>query len=275
MDSTIERQPDGTIKLTITIPYSRVKETQAEILEEVARNAKLPGFRKGKAPTKLVEKQVEKENVREEVLNKLLPLAYSQALKKHGLNPIMNPRIHVERLEDGKDWQFTASTCEAPEIDLNGYKENIKKITAKTKIIIPNKTPQQVSLDEIMTELLKNAKVKIAKIIIEQEVQRLLAQTLDEIKKLGLTLDQYLASTHKTIEDLQSEYAGKAENDIKLEFALQKIAQEEKISVSDNEINEAIEKAKSEEERKNLEANKYLLASIIRQQKTLDFLKNL
>ncbi|MCL5114083.1 MAG: hypothetical protein M1372_02895 [Patescibacteria group bacterium] len=275
MDSTIERQPDGTIKLTITIPYSRVKETQAEILEEVAKNAKLPGFRRGKAPTKLVEKQVEKENVREEVLNKLLPLAYSQALKKHGLSPIMNPRIHVERLEDEKDWQFTALTCEAPEIDLNGYKENIKKITAKTKIIIPNKTPQQVSLDEIMTGLLKNAKVKIAKIIIEQEVQRLLAQTLDEIKKLGLTLDQYLASTHKTIEDLQSEYAIKAENDIKLEFALQKIAQEEKISVSDNEINEAIEKAKSEEERRNLEANKYLLASIIRQQKTLDFLKNL
>lgn len=275
MDSTIERQPDGTIKLTITIPYSKVKETEDEILKEVARNAKLPGFRKGKAPTKLVEKQVEKENIREEVLNKLLPLAYSEALKKHGLNPIMNPRIHVERLEDGKDWQFTASTCEIPKVDLNGYKENIKKITAKTKIIIPNKEPVQVSLDEIVTELLKNVEVKIAKIIIEQEVQKLLAQTLDEIKKLGLTLDQYLASTHKTIEDLQSEYARKAENDIRLEFALQRIGEEEKITVSDNEINEAIGKAKSDDERKNLEANKYLLASIIRQQKTLDFLKNL
>ena len=59
------------------------------------------------------------------------------------------------------------------------------------------------------------------------------------------------------------------------ESAPAEIAESEKITVEEKEIEEAIQKAKSEEEKKHLEGNKYLLAAILRQQKTLDFLKNL
>ena len=99
-------------------------------------------------------------------------------------------------------------------------------------------------------------------------MERLLAQTLDDIKKLGLTLDQYLSSTNKTPEILRDEYKRKAENDIKLEFALQKIAETEQITVETGEINEAIQKAKDENERKHLENNRYMLSSILRNQKS-------
>ena len=205
-----------------------------------------------------------------------MPQSYADAVKKHDIKPIINPRIHVEELADDKDWKFTASTCETPQIDLNGYKESIKKITAKGKIILPGtQEPKGVPFDEILKELEKSVTIKISKIIVEQEVERLLAQTLDEIKRLGLTLDQYLASTKKTVEDLKKEYEGKAINDIKLEFALSKIAEEEKITVDNAEIEEAIRKAKDETERKNLQSNRYVLAGILRQQKTLDFLKSL
>jgi trigger factor len=126
-----------------------------------------------------------------------------------------------------------------------------------------------------MGALLKALKITIPQLLIDAEVDRLLSQTLDEIKKLGLTLDQYLASTGKTPEQLRADYAQKAENDIKIEFALQKIAESEKITVEQKEIDEAITQAKSEQEKASLESNKYLLANILRQQKTLDFLKNL
>ena len=275
MESTIEKQEDGTIILNITIPSKIVKDTTEIVLQEVVKSASVAGFRKGKAPKKIVEEKVDKEKVKEEVLRKLLPQAYAQAIKKHDIKPIINPRIHVEVLEENKDWKFTASTCEAPEVDLNGYKENIKKVTSGSKIILPGKEPKEASFDEIMTQLQKSINVKVSKIIVEQEVEKLLAQTLSEIKRLGLTLDQYLASTQKTVEDLKKEYEEKAINDIKLEFALQKIAEEEKIIVTDTDIDEAIKNAKDENERKGLEGNRYLLASVIRQQKTLDFLKKL
>lgn len=90
-----------------------------------------------------------------------------------------------------------------------------------------------------------------------------------------MTLDQYLASTGRNIEALRAEYQKKAETDITLEFVLQKIAEGENIKVEDKEIDEAIAQSKNEAERQNLSNNRYLLASIIRQQKTLDFLRNL
>lgn len=275
MKSVIEKQEDANIKLTITIPVAEIKKTRELLIENYSKNAELPGFRKGKAPANLVEEKIDEEKIREEILRRLLPLHYSEAIKEHNLKPIVNPQIHIQKIEEGKDWVFEAITCEMPDIDLDNYKENIKKITAKSKIALPGKEPQPANFDEIMKALLDSVKIKIPKIITDQETDRLLAQTLDEIKKLGLTLDQYLASTQRTPQALRQEFEQRAQNDIKIEFALQKIAEEEKLTVTEAEINEAILKAKDEEERKNLEANKYLLANILRQQKTLDYIRSL
>lgn len=275
MASTIKKGEDGSITLTVTIPQAEVKKTEDLIIDEYVKNAELPGFRKGKAPRKVVEKNLNREKIKEEVLRKLLPQHYITAVTENKINPIMNPKIHVKKLEDDKDWEFDAITCETPDIDLNGYKENIKKITAKSKIIIPNKENPPINFDEIVGELLKSVKMNIPKVILEQEVDRLLSQTLEEIKKLGLSLEQYLGSTGKTAADLRAEYEKKAEGDVKLEFTLQKIAQVEKITVEEKEIDEAINQAKTEPEKQNLMSNRYLLASILRQQKTLDFLRNL
>jgi len=276
MESEITRQEDGTIVLNITIPHSLIKKTTEDVIIQTAQETSIPGFRKGKAPKKLVADKIDKGKVKEETLGKLLPQAYAEAVKKHDIKPILNPRIHVNELSDDKDWQFTASTCEAPEVDLDNYKEEIKKLTAKSKIIVPGKEERgEIPVNELLNTLIQGTKIKVSKIIVEQEVERLLAQTLDEIKRLGLTLDQYLSSTKKTAEDLRKEYEKKALSDIKLEFALSKIAEEEKISVSEKDVEDAIKSAKDESERKGLEANRYLLASIIRQQKTLDFIKNL
>ncbi|HUD05186.1 MAG TPA: trigger factor [Patescibacteria group bacterium] len=275
MKSILARQEDGTIQLTITIPWSVVKKAKEVALEAYLASSQLPGFRKGKAPKKLVEDNLNQDHLREEVLRKLLPEGYVEALKEHALKPILNPKIHVEKLEDDKDWTFTAFTAEAPIITLGDYKEAVKKVTAKSKIVVPGKEQAPANFEDIAKAILETATVRIPKIIIDQEVDRLLAQTLDEVKRLGLTLDQYLASTGRNTEALRQEYEKKAENDIKLEFLLQKIAEDEKITVEEKEIDEAITQAKTDAEKQNLQNNRYLLASIIRQQKTLDFLRSL
>lgn len=273
--TVLEKTQDGTIELKMTIPWAIIKKEWDIVVAEMVKNTDLPGFRKGKAPNKLVEGKLDKAKIRDEVIRRILPQAYIEAVKEHNLKPIMDPRIHIEgELLDEKDWQFHAITSEAPAVALNGYKEEIKKVTAKSKIVVPGKEQEQPKLDDIVKALLASAKIAIPKVLIEREVDRLLSQTLDEIKRLGMSLDQYLSSTGKTVEMLRAEYASKAEADLKLEFALQKVAESEKITVDDSEIEKTIENAKPEE-KESLTANKYLLASIIRQQKTLDFLKNM
>lgn len=273
----IEKQTDGTIKFTITIPQASVAKTQEEVLGEMAKDAEVAGFRKGKAPQKLVEEKLNPDHVRENILKKLLPQAYMEAVEEHKIQPIMNPKLHVEKIEEGQDWVITALTCEMPKVELGKYKESVQKVTSKSKIIIPGKEEEQKkpSLDEIVKALLDHAKVQVPEILVEQETDRLLAQLLDDVKRLGLNLEQYLGTTRRSPDDLRKEYAGRAENDIKVEFILQKVAELENISVDPQEIEEAIQKAKDPKEKQNLETNRYLLAGILRQQKTLDFLMNL
>jgi len=272
---TVTREENGTIKLTISLPWAEVKRVRNEIIDEAVKNAELPGFRKGKAPREMVEKSIDPTKITDEVLKRLLPQAYIEAVQTNNIRPIMNPKIQIEKITEGEDWQFTALTTETPEVKLGNYKDAVQKITAKSKIVIPGKEQEKPNFDEIMKAVLESVTVTIPPLLVEQEVDRSLAHTLEEIKKLGLTLDQYLASTGKTPESLRKEYEEKAGNDIKLELTLQKIAETEHITVDEKEIDEAIQKAKDPKEKQHLEGNRYLLASILRQQKTLDFLRNL
>jgi FKBP-type peptidyl-prolyl cis-trans isomerase (trigger factor) len=272
---TFERKEDGTIELFITISQDEIRPVREQIINNAVQQAEIPGFRKGKAPRTVVEPTLDQGKIREEVLRKLLPEAYVKAVEANNLKPIMNPNIHVEKIEDDGEWTVHAVTCEMPEVKLGNYKEEIKKVTAKSKIILPGKEKQEPAMDEIMKALMANVEVKVPAILVSQEVDRLLSQTLDEIKRLGLTLDQYLSSTGKTPDTIREDFAQKAANDITMEFTLQKIAEVEKITVENKEIEEAIQKSSNPIEKDQLEKNQYFLASLIRQQKTLDFLKNL
>jgi len=275
MAHSITRREDGTIELKITIPQDQVVAAMTEIMDNVAQTAKVPGFRPGKAPKKMVAESTDINKVNEEALKKLIPQLYIAAVQEEKIKPIVNPKIHVDELEEGKDWTFSAITCEMPTVKLGDYKPAVKSLTAKSKIIVPGKEDEKPNLDMIVKAVVDNTTITIPKILVDYEVDRLLSQTLDEIKKLGLSLDQYLSSTGKTPDEVRSEYAEKATSDMKLEFALQQISDSEKITVEEKEIDEAILKAKDDKERANLQGNRYLLSNIIRQQKTLDFLQNL
>ena len=283
--SVVDRQPDGTIKITITLPLAEVQQVSEEVVTHMAKNVKVPGFREGKAPQDRAAQALNPEHVREDVLKKLLPPAYMEAIQEHNIKPIMNPKMHIEEVEPDKDWVFAALTCELPTIELGAYKKEVQKINSENKSKASKedkdeKNPsassgQKPALDDIVKAVLTTAKVQVPQILVEQETDRLLSQLLNDIKRLGLSLEQYLGSTKRTPDDLRGEYAKRAEEDIKLEFVLQKIAETEKVTVDEKEIEEAIQKAKDPAEKQNLEANRYLLAGILRQQKTLDFLMNL
>lgn len=275
MASILERLPRSTFQLTITIPLSEVQVAKGEVLEEVLKNVEIKGFRKGKAPSKLAEKNVEKEKIYERAIQDLIPKFYLEALKEHNLHPLINPKIELISFPENKDWVFKATSCEKPEVKLGNYKVGVKELTAKSKIIVPAKEPQPPKLEEIFEVLLKSVNLEIPDILIESEVNRLLSKTLDDIKTLGLTVEQYLSSVGKTPETLREEYTQKARNDLILEFILEEIAEAEKITVSEEEINKVIATKENQKDKEKLLENRYLLASLLRRQKTFEFLKNL
>lgn len=273
---SFERKADSTILLSVIVPWSELEAIKEKAIEELVKAVEIPGFRKGNAPKKVAQEQLSKEQIREEILKKVLSEEYVKGIKELNIVPIVNPKIHIEAFEDGTDLKFTAETCEEPKINLKNYKEEVRKVTAKNKIVIPGKdespNKEKVGLDEILNAILSTSEIIIPKILIEQETNRLLSQLLDELKKLGVSLDQYLSSRGKTGEQLRAEYDERAEKDLKLEFLLRKVADEEKITVEQKDVEDALNSIKDEKQKQEAAQNPYLLASIIRQQKTLDFL---
>lgn len=271
----VVRKADGTIELTVIIPWAKAHKAQTEIENNLVKHVKIAGFRPGQAPKNVAKAKLNPELVREEVLKKVVGAAYNEALDTHKLNPIISPKIHIEVFTDGTDIVFTAETCEEPTVELGKYKEEIQKVTAISKIAIPGKEQEKPSLDSILEAALKTADVKVPEILIENETSRLLSQLLDELKKLGLTLDQYLSSRNLESEKLREDYKTKAEQDLKLEFFLRRVADEEKITVEKEDIEKALATIENPKEREEIMKNPYLVASIIRQQKTVTFLTTL
>lgn len=272
--SALEQLPKSTIKLTITIPWSEIKAIYKKILQKKAGEVEISGFRKGKAPLPVAKKRIGKDVLFRETLQEILPEAYTRAVKEHKLRPIIQPRIQVVTMEEEKDWQFEATTCEKPKISLGNYREEVKSALKGVKIWVPGKEekeekkPEGERLKKLFETLLKTAKIELPQILVEEEVNRLLSGLLEQINKLGLTLDAYLNSIKKTVEQLRKEYQERAERVLKLEFILETIADDLKIQVDEKEIDQMIKKT-------GPAVNKYYLASILRRQKTIDKLLNL
>lgn len=278
MISAIHKTDDGTIELTITIPWNEIQSMYEVVVTETASGAEISGFRKGKAPKQIVEENIDKTKTYEETIKRLVPKSYTDAVSEHKIAPIMMPQIELKSAEEGKDWIVLAKTCERPTITLKDYKKAISELKAsKTpKILVPGKDApgdektKGPSVDEILDTLLVTIEAKLPEILLEHEVTHQLSQLVDQTKKLGLTVEQYLASSGKTADGIRAEYRTQAAKNLTLEFGLEAIADKENVTVSDDEITKLLSTAKSDEEKKALEGQKYYLASLIRRQKTLD-----
>lgn len=278
--------PNKVFTLEFSVPWSKVKNVYQEVLKQVVDNTTLKGFRKGKAPQELVEKNIDKAKLYEEVIRKLLPETYDAAVKQHRLAPIINPKIEVVSLKENSDWQFKATSCERPIVKLGNYQQLIKGELAKTKIWTPGKgKPEDKSTSQSQEEklslvtqlLLKNISVDLALMLVEDETNRLLSRFLDQVNSLGMTIDQYLSSKTLTKEQLKHQYQHQAEDTLKIEFILQAIVEDKAIKVEASEIDNIIQGNKDEKVRQEFNApmQKVYLAAVLAKRKAIDFLLTL
>jgi FKBP-type peptidyl-prolyl cis-trans isomerase (trigger factor) len=268
----INRLEDGTIVLKIKVSHAEVEKVREKVKAELSKQVNAPGFRKGNVPKKIAEERLNKALVQEETLKQVVPDAYNEAIKKLDVHPIISPKLHIELFDEGTDLQFEAVTAEEPKVTLKKYKEAVQKITAGTKILKPGEEPKKPSIDEVLEAALSEAEVLVPKILVEEETNRLLSQVLDELQRLGMTLDQYLASRGQKVEDLRGAYEAKSERDLKMEFVLKAIADQENIKIEEKDLEEALSRFKDEKNRADIAKNPYFLTALIRQQKTIDFL---
>ena len=122
MSLQVEKLEKNMAKLTIEASAEDFEKAIQKVYLKARGRINIPGFRKGKAPRKLIEKMYGTGVFYEDAANDLIPTAYAEALKDCDLEIVSRPEINVTQIEAGKPFIFTAEVAVKPEVTLGEYK---------------------------------------------------------------------------------------------------------------------------------------------------------
>ena len=122
MSLQVEKLEKNMAKLTIEVPAAELDKAIESAYQKNKNKISIPGFRKGKAPRKMIEQMYGKEVFYEDAANELIPEAYEKALDECTEDVVSAPKIEVVQLEAGKPFIFTAEVALKPEVTLGKYK---------------------------------------------------------------------------------------------------------------------------------------------------------
>lgn len=121
MKSTVENLSPTRVKLAVEVPFDELKTSLDEAYKAIGSQVRVPGFRPGKVPARIIDQRVGRAAVLEEAINKALPKAYSDAVRETGVKALGQPEIEVTKLEDNDELAFTAEVDVRPEITVPEY----------------------------------------------------------------------------------------------------------------------------------------------------------
>jgi len=123
--STVEQLSPTRVRINVEVPFTELEPDFDRAFKQLAQQVRLPGFRPGKAPRKLLEARIGRGAVLQQVVNDALPSRYSEAVTSSDVKPLGQPEIEITKLEDNEELVFTAEVDVRPDITLPDL-ENLK-----------------------------------------------------------------------------------------------------------------------------------------------------
>ena len=152
-----EKEEGNKGTLTIEVPAEKVNAAIDEAFKKVVKKVQAPGFRKGKMPRKMFEKMYGVESLYNDALDIILPEAYGNALDESGVEPIAQPEIEIDEMEQNKPLVFKARLTLKPEVKLGEYK-GLEVTRQETEVT-----------DEEIEEQLKDRQAGLAEMVVKED----------------------------------------------------------------------------------------------------------
>lgn len=121
MKSAVENLTPTRAKLTVEVPFEELKPSLDAAYKKIAQQINVPGFRRGKVPPAVIDRQVGRGVVLDEAINEVVPAKYMEALQENELEPLAQPEIEVTKFEDNDGLEFTAEVDVKPQFELPSY----------------------------------------------------------------------------------------------------------------------------------------------------------
>jgi trigger factor len=115
LKSAVETLGPTRAKLTVEVPFEELKPSLDKAYKTIAQQINVPGFRRGKVPPMVIDRQVGRGTVLQEAINEVVPQKYVEALQSHDLQPLAQPDVEVTRIDDNEAIEFTAEVDVRPE----------------------------------------------------------------------------------------------------------------------------------------------------------------
>ena len=121
MKSTVETLSPTRVRLAVEVPFDELKPSLDKAYANIAKQVRVPGFRPGKAPQRIIDQRVGRAAVLDEAVQDAVPRAYSDAVRENELRALGQPDIELTKLDDGESLAFTAEVDVRPEVTLPSY----------------------------------------------------------------------------------------------------------------------------------------------------------
>jgi len=121
--STAENLSPTRVRLSVEVPFEELRTSLDAAYKKIGAQIRVPGFRPGKVPARIIDQRVGRAAVLQEAVNEVVPRKYVEAAQEHALKALGQPEIDVTNLSDNESLSFTAEVDVRPEItmpDLNG-----------------------------------------------------------------------------------------------------------------------------------------------------------
>lgn len=122
MNVKLENIEKNVVQLEIEVDAEKFEKGMQKSFVKNAGRFNIPGFRKGKAPRKMVERYYGEQVLFEDAINIICPEAYDEAVEQNNLHPVERPEIDIKQIGEGKNLIFTAKVTLKPEVELGQYK---------------------------------------------------------------------------------------------------------------------------------------------------------
>ena len=123
MKSTVEHLSPTRVRINVEVPFDELKPNFDAAYRKLASQIRIPGFRPGKAPARVIESRIGRAPILDEVVNEAIPAKYMEAVTTGEVRTLGQPEIEVTKIEDGDHLAFTAEVDVRPEITVPAFDE--------------------------------------------------------------------------------------------------------------------------------------------------------
>jgi trigger factor len=141
----VEELSPTRVKLSVEVPFDELKPSIDKAYREVARQVRIPGFRPGRVPPRIIDQRIGRAPVLEQAVNDAIPGLYGKAVEESELFALGRPEVEITSLDDGKELSFTAEVDVRPKIELPDL--------ASISVAIDNATVTPDDVEEYLSSL--------------------------------------------------------------------------------------------------------------------------